>query len=854
MKQKVRKVWACILVFALMAGLGPWPVAEVKAESSKSFSSDNGEVEITLTESKVNEYWCEYYLAVTNHSNQSIRDWQLTLSVNDISKYRKSFGCQATVKNDKLVVKGQGNGKVVAAGSTYKVNDDFKICFGGEVSFIGAEITYEYGSQSTGGNEGSVGSGATYMEGYQCNYTLTGQTKDLRYEDTPYGKHGALHVDGLQVKDKYNQPFTLRGASTHGMHWGDGETFLNKTAFQNLRDEWGVNMVRLVSYVTQGGYTQGSKDKLDKHIQEGVSDLTDLGMYAIIDWHVHAENPNDKKSEAIQFFDTYSKMYKDQSNIIYEICNEPTGTPWNQLRPYAVDVVKTIRANDPDAIIVVGTNTWSQDVDEVATNGGKLNDPNVMYTIHFYSGSHGESLREKVRTALKAGTPVFCTEFGVCDASGNGGFDLEEADRWIDFFEENGISYCCWSFSKKNESASMLSPECNKVNGFTNADLGATGAWLINTYRSRGGETPAPSVSAAPSAVPTSSASVVPSAVPTASASAAPSVVPTPSASVAPSAVPTPSASAAPSAVPTPSASVAPSASAAPSVVPTPSASAEPSAVPTPSASVAPSAVPMPSASAAPSVVPTPSASAEPSAVPTSSASAAPSAVPTSSASVAPSAVPTPSASAAPSASVVPSASATPVTSAVPTPSASATSGTSEALKPTINTTPGKGTTPSVSDSTNERGENTASEEDEELEVAVSASSYTTTVVDGVQGVEVSNFDSHKTTITIPDYITIKGKKYPVISIQSNAFAKCKKLTKVVIGKNVRRIKPKAFYNCKKLKTIVIKTKKLTMKRVGKKAFAGIYKKAKITLPKGGFSKKQKAAYKKILRARGVGK
>lgn len=754
MKQKVRKVWACILVFALMAGLGPWPAEEVIAESSKSFSSDNGEVEITLTESKVNEYWCEYYLAVTNHSNQSIRDWQLTLSVNDISKYRDSYGCQATVKNDKLVVKGQGNGKVVAAGSTYKVNDDFKICFGGEVSFTGAEITYEYGSQSTGGNEGSVGSGATYMEGYQCNYTLTGQTKDLRYEDTPYGKHGALHVDGLQVKDKYDQPFTLRGASTHGMHWGDGETFLNKTAFQNLRDEWGVNMVRLVSYVTQGGYTQGSKDKLDKHIQDGVSDLTDLGMYAIIDWHVHAENPNDKKSEAIQFFDTYSKMYKDQSNIIYEICNEPTGTPWNQLRPYAVDVVNTIRANDPDAIIVVGTNTWSQNVDEVATNGGKLNDSNVMYTIHFYSGSHGESLREKVRTALKAGTPVFCTEFGVCDASGNGGFDLEEADRWIDFFEENGISYCCWSFSKKNESASMLSPECNKVNGFTNADLGATGAWLINTYRSRGGETPAPSVSAAPSAVPT------------ASASAAPSVVPTPSASVEPSTVPTPSASA------VPSASVAPSASATPVT----------SAVPTPSAS------------------------------------------------------------------------ATPVTSVVPTPSASATPGTSEAPKPTINTTPGKGTTPSVSDSPNERGENTVSEEDEELDIAVSASSYTTTIVDGVQGVEVSNFDSQKTTITIPDYITIKGKKYPVISIQSNAFAKCKKLTKVVIGKNVRRIKPKAFYNCKKLKTIVIKTKKLTMKRVGKKAFAGIYKKAKITLPKGGFSKKQKAAYKKILRARGVGK
>lgn len=772
MKQKVRKVWACILVFALMAGLGPWPVAEVKAESSKSFSSDNGEVEITLTESKVNDYWCEYYLAVTNHSSQSIRDWQLTLSVNDISKYSKSYGCQATVENDKLVVKGRGNGKVVAAGSTYKVDDDFKICFGGEVSFTGAEITYEYGSQSTGGSEGSVGSGATYMEGYQCNYTLTGQTKDLLYEDTPYGKHGALHVDGLQVKDKYNQPFTLRGASTHGMHWGDGETFLNKTAFQNLRDEWGVNMVRLVSYVTQGGYTQGSKDKLDKHIQEGVSNLTDLGMYAIIDWHVHAENPNDTKSQAIEFFDMYSKMYKDQSNIIYEICNEPTGTPWNQIRPYAVDVVNTIRANDPDAIIVVGTNNWSQDVDEVATNGGKLDDPNVMYTIHFYSGSHGESFRNKVRTALNAGTPVFCTEFGVCDASGNGGFDLEEADRWIDFFEENGISYCCWSLSKKNESASMLSPECNKVNGFTNADLGATGAWLINTYRSRGGETPAPSVSAAPGASNPPASSSQPGQ--------------TPGVTPGTSEVPMPSASATPGA----------------------------SEVPAPSASAAPGA----------SEAPKPSVSATPGA----------------------SAVPTPSESAAPSASVTPSVSAAPGVSATP--------GTGAVPSPSASTTPGKGTTPSMSASPSERGENTASEEDEELEVAVSASSYTTTVVDGVQGVEMSNFDSWKTTITIPDYITIKGKKYPVISIQSNAFAKCKKLTKVVIGKNVRRIKPKAFYNCKKLKTIVIKTKKLTMKRVGKKAFAGIYKKAKITLPKGGFSKKQKAAYKKILRARGVGK
>ena len=169
-------------------------------------------------------------------------------------------------------------------------------------------------------------------------------------------------------------------------------------------------------------------------------------------------------------------MYANHDNIIYEICNEPTNTPWNQIKPYAQEIVNTIRANDPDAIIVVGTNTWSQDVDEVATNGGKINDPNVMYTIHFYSGTHTQGLRDKVTTALNAGTPIFCTEFGVCDASGDGGFDLVEANRWISFFEEKGISYTCWSLSNKNESASMISPASNKKSGWLASNLGATGA------------------------------------------------------------------------------------------------------------------------------------------------------------------------------------------------------------------------------------------------------------------------------------------------------------------------------------------------------------------------------------------
>ena len=725
MKGMKRRNIARMLVVALFLGIFSWQPNVIKAESVKNFTSANNEVTITLTERCDNEYWYEYSLAVTNHSSQSIHDWSIELSVSDISKYSKCFGCQVSKENGKLVVKGQGNGKVVAPGTTYKVDGDFKLGFTGQVSFSEGNIAYEYGDQSNGGDdEGSVGYGNTYLNGYQCHYTLTGQTKDLAYKDTPYGKHGALHVDGLQIKDAGGKPFTLRGASTHGMHWDVGETFLNKTAFQNLRDEWGVNMVRLVNYVTQGGYTEGSKEKLDNHIQQGVSDLTDLGMYAIIDWHIHNENPNVTKTEAIEFFDMYSKKYKDQSNIIYEICNEPTNTPWNQIRPYAVDVVNTIRANDPDAIIIVGTNTWSQDVDAVATDGGKIDDPNVMYTIHFYSGTHGDSLREKVRTALDAGTPVFCTEFGVCDASGNGGFDLEEADCWIDFFEEKGISYCCWSLSKKDESASMLSPKTSKINGFTNEDLGATGAWLINTYRGKNGEQP------------------------TASA--------------------------------------------------TPSASANPSASSQPGSSTEPK----------------------------------------------------------PSASATPSASSQPGGSTEPKPSASAT--------PSVSSQPGSSTEPKPSASANTQMQLPESESLNEKAVSPSGKiliakdapdmAFCMSKIDGVEGVELCSYNKNTSQITIPDKVTIGSKKYPVTSIAAKAFAGNKKLTKVVIGKNIRKVGAEAFYQCKNLKKITIKSKKLTMKRVGQKAFAGISKKVKVTLPKSGFSKTKKKQYKKILRGRGIGK
>lgn len=86
-----------------------------------------------------------------------------------------------------------------------------------------------------------------------------------------------------------------------------------------------------------------------------------------------------------------------------------------------------------------------------------------------------------------------------------------------------------------------------------------------------------------------------------------------------------------------------------------------------------------------------------------------------------------------------------------------------------------------------------------------------------------------------------------VTSIGEKSFYKCTSLTKVTIPAKVSKMGKAVFYGCKKLKLIQIKTKKLTDKTIGAKAFKGIYKNAVIKVP---ISKRN--AYKKMFKKKGV--
>ncbi len=267
--------------------------------------------------------------------------------------------------------------------------------------------------------------------------------------------HGKLHVSGTCLKNDKEEIVLLHGMSSHGLQWYPH--FARKESIQATKDA-GANVFRVAMYTAEGGYLTNKSVKDD--VIQAVDDTLSLDMYAIIDWHILFDNdPLAHVEEAKAFFQEISLKYKDEPGVIYEICNEPNGddVTWSRsVKPYAEQVIPVIRKNAPDAVILVGCPTWSQDVDKCAAD--PLNFDNIMYTLHFYTGTHGDELRQKCTKALTVGAPVFVSEWGTSAADGSGGVFLKESDGWLAFLSENKISWCNWSLADRDETSAALLP------------------------------------------------------------------------------------------------------------------------------------------------------------------------------------------------------------------------------------------------------------------------------------------------------------------------------------------------------------------------------------------------------------
>lgn len=463
--------------------------AQTSAASKASTASPSKDAAKFSVDWKLNSTWEEggnkcggYEAVINNNSGSDVDSWTLKLTVPSGFKLTASWNGVFSVSGNTLTVKNESyNGTIPNGGNTgfgfnYSCTGDFKP---EKATVNGSAASSGTGSGQNNSAEPSAPAAST----------ATIQTVPPAPEDpdgtTPVAAHGQLSVKGTQLVDKNGKGYQLRGMSTHGITWFPD--FINENAFRTLRDDWNTNVVRMAMYVDEWGNGQcymQNKDGSTLLLEKGVDICIKLGMYVIIDWHVlNPGDPSQYTDEAIKFFDKVSKKYADYPNIIYEIVNEPNGNAtWGGvIKPYAEKVIPVIRKNDKDAVIIVGTPTWSQDIDQALADPLKYD--NVMYALHFYAATHTDWLRERAEKCINGGLPIFVSEFGCCDASGNGANDFAQTEKWLKLLDKYGVSYCNWNLANKNESSSSFKESTKADGNWSDGDYSESGAWIRKWFR-----------------------------------------------------------------------------------------------------------------------------------------------------------------------------------------------------------------------------------------------------------------------------------------------------------------------------------------------------------------------------------
>lgn len=421
---------------------------------------------------------CGGYEIVITNNGDTVNSWTAKVTVPGNTKLMSQWNGIFSISGNTMTVKNESyngtieKGKSVSFGFNYSADAYINE---GKVTVNGSTAGTSAGNNSNNNNNNNNTSTTKKPAA-----TVPKAPSDPK-GTTPVSQHGQLSVKNGQLVDKSGKGYQLRGMSTHGLTWFP--EFVNESAFKTLRDDWNTNVVRLAMYVDEWGNGQcymGNKSGSLELLEKGVDICIKLDMYVIIDWHVlNPGDPSKYTNEAKSFFETVSKRYAKYPNVIYEICNEPNGgASWSgNIKPYAEKIIPVIRKNAPNSVIIVGTPTWSQEIDKPLSD--PLSYKNVMYAFHFYAATHA-GLRSNVENCVAQGLPVFVSEFGTCDASGGGANDFNETQKWLSYFDKQGISYCNWSICNKDETCSVLRPGTSANGNWSESDLTENGKWMRN--------------------------------------------------------------------------------------------------------------------------------------------------------------------------------------------------------------------------------------------------------------------------------------------------------------------------------------------------------------------------------------
>ena len=365
--------------------------------------------------------------------------------------------------------------------------------------------------------------------------TITEITGDS-VDSTGYATaHGKPRLDSIQLVDGHGDPLQLIGVSAHNiLTFANCYTF---AALQHLVTEWGITCFRITVYLeeTNGYYDKPTEN--DAAIARLVTDCETLGIYAIINYHVHEiGDPNHyldyqgaPTGPAITFWQTQATAYLNKNHVLYEIANEPNEVDWQpNLVAYLNAVIDAIRVIDTETIIIAGTPQWSQALYYPGNDGGLTDTYNVMYAFHFYAAAHlflYDVVEQYSRTL-----PIFVSEWSPSSWDSVSEPNLDNSDQFTSLFSgtlannPQRISSTAWAWADKGgEAVSLLNAGACGSQSWSS--LTCTGKYIKNYVReyrvasSTPSPTPQPSSStdtSAPSLAPTAAPSHAPTASPTA--------------------------------------------------------------------------------------------------------------------------------------------------------------------------------------------------------------------------------------------------------------------------------------------------------------------------------------------------
>lgn len=265
-----------------------------------------------------------------------------------------------------------------------------------------------------------------------------------------------LSVENNKIVDPSGRAVTLKGLMPPDPAVLHSRNRFHRRLLQEMKNT-GANVVRIPVHPENFYHDE---DYLWRYLDPVVSWAGELGMYVIINWHYIGsiesgrgrEMPDldiEPKAFSKQFWKQTAAYFRDTTNVIFEIFNEPAMITAETWAINAEELVKIIRSQNANQVIIVGGIEYARDLSWVKDR--PVDEANIVYASHIYP-AHDKNLWGDYFGDISERYPVLITEWGFLDKNGEAADQLylvgdEESygKPLLNYLEERNIGWvACW--------------------------------------------------------------------------------------------------------------------------------------------------------------------------------------------------------------------------------------------------------------------------------------------------------------------------------------------------------------------------------------------------------------------------